>query len=157
MVAGGGGTGTGVAPVLARIAREEGLMVLAYVTTPFTFGEPADRSRRRKVLPRSSNPQMPSSACPMNACMPCCPPASLREALHCGSHDDRRHSRSLDAADRNNSLNWNFSDLQSLVENSGNECSFGYGEGSERTRRNRLFVVCSKAHARGAFSSTPAR
>ena len=38
MVAGlGGGTGTGVAPVLARIAREEGLMVLAYVTTPFTF------------------------------------------------------------------------------------------------------------------------
>ena len=33
----GGGTGTGAAPVLARIAREEGLLVLAYVTLPFAF------------------------------------------------------------------------------------------------------------------------
>ena len=31
---------------------------------------------------------------------------------------------------RDNMLNLDFSDLQSLVENSGNECCFGYGEGS---------------------------
>ncbi len=38
LVAGlGGGTATGAAPVLARIAREEGLLVLAYVTLPFAF------------------------------------------------------------------------------------------------------------------------
>ena len=30
---------------------------------------------------------------------------------------------------RDNMLNLDFSDLQSLVENSGNECGFGYGEG----------------------------
>ena len=32
----GGGTGTGVAPVLARAARESGALVLAFVTLPFT-------------------------------------------------------------------------------------------------------------------------
>jgi len=33
----GGGTGTGAAPVVARIARESGALVLAVVTTPFSF------------------------------------------------------------------------------------------------------------------------
>lgn len=33
----GGGTGTGAAPVVARIAREEGALVIAVVTKPFTF------------------------------------------------------------------------------------------------------------------------
>ena len=31
----GGGTGTGIAPVLARLAKESGALVLAFVTTPF--------------------------------------------------------------------------------------------------------------------------
>jgi cell division protein FtsZ len=33
----GGGTGTGAAPVVARIAKESGALVLAVVTTPFSF------------------------------------------------------------------------------------------------------------------------
>jgi cell division protein FtsZ len=33
----GGGTGTGLAPVLAKIARENGALVIAVVTTPFDF------------------------------------------------------------------------------------------------------------------------
>ncbi len=33
----GGGTGTGSAPVVAEIARESGALVIAVVTTPFTF------------------------------------------------------------------------------------------------------------------------
>jgi len=33
----GGGTGTGAAPVIARIAKEEGCLVVAIVTRPFTF------------------------------------------------------------------------------------------------------------------------
>jgi len=33
----GGGTGTGASPVVARIAREEGLLVVAIVTKPFRF------------------------------------------------------------------------------------------------------------------------
>ena len=33
----GGGTGTGAAPIVAQIARESGALVLAVVTTPFSF------------------------------------------------------------------------------------------------------------------------
>ena len=33
----GGGTGTGAAPVVAKIAREQGALVIAVVTTPFEF------------------------------------------------------------------------------------------------------------------------
>lgn len=33
----GGGTGTGAAPVIARIAKEEGCLTIAIVTRPFTF------------------------------------------------------------------------------------------------------------------------
>ncbi|MDO4440790.1 MAG: cell division protein FtsZ [Moraxella sp.] len=33
----GGGTGTGAAPVIARIAKEEGILTVAVVTTPFKF------------------------------------------------------------------------------------------------------------------------
>ena len=40
----GGGTGTGAAPVVARVAKEEGALVVAIVTRPFTF-----EGQKRKV------------------------------------------------------------------------------------------------------------
>ena len=43
----GGGTGTGSAPVVARIARELGALTVAVVTTPFDFESPV-RMRRAK-------------------------------------------------------------------------------------------------------------
>ncbi len=39
----GGGTGTGAAPVIARVARESGALTLAIVTRPFTFEGPKRR------------------------------------------------------------------------------------------------------------------
>ena len=41
----GGGTGTGAAPVVARVAREEGALTVAVVTKPFQF-EGAPRMRQ---------------------------------------------------------------------------------------------------------------
>ena len=41
----GGGTGTGAAPVIAKIARDEGAMIIGVVTTPFSF-EGRKRSER---------------------------------------------------------------------------------------------------------------
>ena len=46
----GGGTGSGAAPVVARIARELGALTVGVVTTPFTF----EGSRRRKTALESS-------------------------------------------------------------------------------------------------------
>ena len=41
----GGGTGTGAAPVIARLAREMGILTVGVVTRPFTF----EGTRRRRV------------------------------------------------------------------------------------------------------------
>ena len=41
----GGGTGTGVTPILAELAREMGILTVAIVTRPFTF----EGNRRRKT------------------------------------------------------------------------------------------------------------
>ena len=43
----GGGTGTGAAPVIARAARELGILTVGVVTKPFQFGRRAAHARRR--------------------------------------------------------------------------------------------------------------
>ena len=46
----GGGTGSGAAPVVARIARELGALTVGIVTTPFKFeGTPAQEAGRRRA------------------------------------------------------------------------------------------------------------
>ena len=47
----GGGTGTGAAPVIARLARETGALTIGVVTKPFTF----EGSRRRQLAEEGSN------------------------------------------------------------------------------------------------------
>ncbi|MDP9035834.1 MAG: cell division protein FtsZ [Myxococcota bacterium] len=44
----GGGTGTGAAPIIAQIAREEGALTVAVVTKPFLF-EGRQRARRAEI------------------------------------------------------------------------------------------------------------
>jgi cell division protein FtsZ len=128
----GGGTATGVAPVLARIAREEGLLTLAYVTTPFEF----EGVRRRE--------QAHEGLTALKQCadaVVCLPNQRLHAMLSPGTpladafaFVDRMMSAGIRGLwtllAQDNMLNLDFSDLQSLVENSGNECCFGYGEGS---------------------------
>lgn len=53
----GGGAGTGISPVLARIAREAGALVLAFVTTPFEC-----EGRRRHALARQGLDDLKQSA-----------------------------------------------------------------------------------------------
>ena len=55
----GGGTGTGAAPVVAKIARELGALTVGIVTTPFKFEGTKRRSaggagRRRRSAPRAT-------------------------------------------------------------------------------------------------------
>jgi cell division protein FtsZ len=48
----GGGTGTGAAPVIARIAREAGALTIGVVTKPFTFEGPRRRNSAEEGLNR---------------------------------------------------------------------------------------------------------
>ena len=48
----GGGTGTGAAPIIARAAREQGILTVGVVTKPFQFEGPR---RMRVAEPASSS------------------------------------------------------------------------------------------------------
>jgi cell division protein FtsZ len=127
----GGGTATGAAPVLARLAREEGLLTLAYVTTPFVF-EGARRQEQAQDGLAALKPFTDAVVCLPNQRLHAMlsPGTPLGEAF---AFVDRMMSAGIRGLwtllARDNMLNLDFSDLQSLVENSGNECCFGYGEG----------------------------
>ena len=132
----GGGTGTGAAPVLARLAREAGLLTLAYVATPFAF-----EGERRQEQAREGLAALKQHADAV-VCLP-------NERLHAMLEPDTPLVEGFAFVDRmmasgvrglwtliarDNVMNLDFSDLQSLVENSGNECCFGYGEGTGNDR-----------------------
>jgi len=128
----GGGTATGAAPILAKIAREEGLLVLAYVTTPFDF-----EGSRRQEQAQEGLAELKQNADAV-VCLPnqrlyamLSPGTPLGEAF---AFVDRMMTAGIRGLwtllAKDNMLNLDFSDLQSLVSNSGNECVFGYGEGS---------------------------
>ncbi|HPJ57580.1 MAG TPA: cell division protein FtsZ [Kiritimatiellia bacterium] len=127
----GGGTGTGAAPVLARIAREEGLLTLAFVTTPFAF-EGARRQEQAQEGLATLRQQADAVVCLPNERLHAMLPEGtpLAEAF---AFVDRMMGAGIRGLwtllARDNMLNLDFSDVQTLVENSGNECCFGYGEG----------------------------
>lgn len=127
----GGGTATGAAPVLARIAREEGLLTLAYVTTPFEFEGVRRREQAQEGLAALKQCADAVVCLPNQRLHAMLPPGTpLAEAF---AFVDRMMSAGIRGLwtllARDNMLNLDFSDLQSLVENSGNECCFGFGEG----------------------------
>jgi cell division protein FtsZ len=49
----GGGTGTGAAPVIARVAKEMGILTVGVVTKPFEFEGRAAASRPTTAWPSS--------------------------------------------------------------------------------------------------------
>ena len=57
----GGGTGTGGAPVVARIARSLGALTIGVVTRPFAFEGRRRASSPRRASPRCARRSTPSS------------------------------------------------------------------------------------------------
>ena len=127
----GGGTGSGAAPVVARLARENGLLTLAFVTTPFAF-EGLRRSdcasEALSLLKRNADSVVVLPNESLHALLP--ENASLSDAY---AYVDRMMAAAIRGLwvllTRDNLLNLDFADIQALVEHSGNECRFAYGEG----------------------------
>jgi len=127
----GGGTGSGAAPVVARIAHEQGALTICFASTPFDFEANRDKDAALEALRQL---RMHSDA---TICMP---NQRLLEIVP----DQATLKSAFDASDHMISMAvigiWklltevglirlNFSDLRNLVENSGGACSFGYAEG----------------------------
>lgn len=128
----GGGTGSGVAPVLADIAAQQGTTVIAFVTLPFTI----ERAARAKVA-KDSLEKLRDVA---NAVIPLPndlliqesdPGASLLDAF---SHADAWIERAIKSIwsmmNKTGLINLDFSQLQQVFSHRAGKTLFGLGEGS---------------------------
>ena len=128
----GGGTGTGAAPVLARVAREEGALTLCFASLPFDFEGENRKSQAKEGL------QILREHCDAVICLP---NQRLMESLT----DKTSVLEAFGAADRvlglqirclwrlltqGGMINIDFSDVRNLAEAGGGVCCFGHGEGS---------------------------
>jgi cell division protein FtsZ len=131
-----GGTGGGAAPIIARIAREAGALVLAVVTLPFSF-----EGERRRQAALTALDQLKHHA---NAVI-CIPNDKLLKVL--GENTTAREA--LDRCDaliataaqavwqlvsRKGLINLDFADLQALLGNRHAEGVLAYGEASGENR-----------------------
>lgn len=135
----GGGTGTGAAPVIAQIAREEGALTLCFATLPFGFeGDKRMRQAEEglKVL---------TGHCDVVVRLP-------NEYLVAQSADDASLTQTFEQTDemlgvaikalagmlaQTGVINLDFADMRQLVESSSGLCAFGYGEGTGSRRAER--------------------
>ena len=128
----GGGFGTGAAPVVARAARKAGALTLAYVTTPFAVEGSQRMNTARNGLLALRDAADAVVVFPNEHLRTLLPRGATLEASF--AETDRMVAAALrglwSLLARDNPLNYDFSDLQTLVENADNECTFGYGEGS---------------------------
>ena len=128
----GGGTGTGAAPVMARLAREEGAMTLCFATLPFVFEGESRREQAEQGL-RALRMNCDVIVCLANEHLleMVGEQTSLANAF---TKSDAMLGVALRALwrllDQTGIINMSFADLRHLVENSGGACSFGYGEGT---------------------------
>ena len=127
----GGGVGTGAAPVIASLAREEGALTLAFATLPFAFeGERRKQQAEEGILALRA-------AADVVVCLPnerlmqqAENRVSLTDAFSKADAMVGTGIRSLwKLLTQTGIINLDFADLRQLVENSGGSCSFGYGEG----------------------------
>ncbi len=126
----GGGAGTGSAPVLARIASEEGLLVFAFATLPFAFEGDNRAAQAKEGL------EALKAACDAVIVLPnqhlvglLPPDASLPQSFTFADRMMLAGVRGLwTLLAENNMMNLDFSDVQTLVEYNDNLCVFGYSE-----------------------------
>ena len=126
----GGGTASGAAPYVAKLARDAGLLVIAFVTTPFDFEgqRRADCATDAIAHLRTAADtviRLPNQS--LHALLP--PDTPLVDAFAFVNRMLTAAIRGLwTLLARENILNIDISDLQYLVENSANECRFAYAE-----------------------------
>ncbi|MBU0679058.1 MAG: cell division FtsZ family protein [Verrucomicrobia bacterium] len=143
----GGGIGTGAAPVVAGIAREEDALVLAFASLPFSFeGEEKARIARLGVKELSEfcqsvvvlpNDRLLDQVSPGEALT-----ESLRRA---DEFMGECTSAVCELLLQGSLINLDFGDLMSVASHSGGTCCFGFGRGSGQHRIDRALTSLMKS------------
>ncbi len=137
LVAGlGGGTGSGAAPLVAKLARERGALVLACVTLPFSFEGRRRREQAAESL-RAIQTYADAVICFENDRMGevVLPTAGVHDAFGRTDQVLGQCVRSvIDLVQRRGLIRLGFDDLLTALRNHDSRCLFGYGEAEGHDR-----------------------
>lgn len=140
----GGGTGTGASPVIAKIAKEMGMLVIAVVTTPFDFEREHRMSQAQKGIEELKE-HVDS--------LICIPNNKLKNTIEKGTSlmdvfkivDNVLHRAIEGISDiitKPGFINIDFNDLKTIMTDSGNSMiGLGYGSGENKARDAALDAI----------------
>ncbi len=132
----GGGTGSGAAPLVAKLARERGALVLACVTLPFSFEGRRRREQAAESL-RAIQTYADAVICFENDRMGevVLPTAGVHDAFGRTDQVLGQCVRSvIDLVQRRGLIRLGFDDLLTALRNHDSRCLFGYGEAAGHDR-----------------------
>ncbi len=140
----GGGTGTGAAPTVAKVAREAGATVIATVTYPFSL----ERSRRLKAdwgLEQLNKEADCTIVIENDKLLSYVPNLPIERAFEVVDNVTGNAVKGIsDTITLPSLINLDFADLKTVVRNTGTAViSIGYGRGSDRVRQA---IESTRAH-----------
>jgi cell division protein FtsZ len=142
----GGGTGSGAAPVIARIAREMGALVIGFATMPFTFEGKRRTAQARDALARLQE-TTDAVVCFENDRMAdmVAPKAGIHQAFAVADMTISQSLRSIvNLIQRPGIMRIGFDDLLAALRGGGGRCLFGYGESDSDNRAHQALAQALK-------------
>jgi cell division protein FtsZ len=132
----GGGTGSGAAPAVARVARENGSLVLAFATLPFAFEGKRRLAQAREALGKLRE-NCDAVICFENDRMGdmVAPKAGIHQAFAVADVTISQSVRSIvSLIQRPGLIRIGFDDLLSALRSPSGRCVFGFGESDSDNR-----------------------
>ena len=132
----GGGTGSGAAPAVAQVARENGSLVIAFATLPFAFEGKRRLAQAQEALAKLRD-NCDAVICFENDCMGdmVAPKAGIHQAFAVADVTISQSVRSIiGLIQRPGLIRIGFDDLLSALRSPSGRCLFGYGESDSDNR-----------------------
>jgi cell division protein FtsZ len=132
----GGGTGSGAAPAVAQVARENGSLVLAFATLPFAFEGKRRLAQAKEALAKLRE-NCDAVICFENDCMGdmVAPKAGIHQAFAVADVTISQSVRSIvSLIQRPGLIRIGFDDLLSALRSPSGRCVFGFGESDSDNR-----------------------
>ena len=142
----GGGTGSGAAPLVAGLAKEQGALVVVFATMPFTF-----EGKRRRIqaedalaaITREADAVICFENDRMGDAVP--PKAGIHQAFASADLTISQSVRAIASLfKRPGLIHIGFDDLRAALQNHGSRCVFGFGEAEGDNRANEALARALK-------------
>lgn len=142
----GGGTGTGAAPVIARAAKELGILTVAIVTVPFDYEGPKRLAQAREGLAELEAEVDSMIVINNNNLLKICPPKMKAKEAYIMADNVLYHSTKgiSDIINRPGLINVDFEDVRSIMAESGTALmGMASSSGDNRAKKAALEAISS--------------